>query len=190
MVNNESSAELMALISSWHDQLTLWAGSGHLLQAAQTALKLPDDHPGLRAFVALIAAGDFTDLPPIIPLDWDAMEGSPGAYAPDRRLILINIEWLETALDEQVHAVLTEHLGHHLDVLFNPEDTPGDEGELFLECLRGRTQSEATITLFQAEEAHGVVHLDGEQVDVDEAGVGAICLDLRDLTHPSDQPKP
>ena len=54
-----------------------------------------------------------------------------------QRLVLIDRGWLEDALEEKVIAVLSAQLGHHLDALFNASDIPGDEGELFLECLRG-----------------------------------------------------
>lgn len=177
--------ELADLIRQWQQRLLLWARNGLLTKAAQTALALPDPHPGLDAAVAKLAAADFTELPAILPLNWEEMEGSACAYCPDRQLILINREWLDTAVDEQVFAVLTEQLGHHFDVLFNPVDTPGDEGERFLECLRAAGSSEDTLTQFANEELHGVVHLHGETLAVEEAGVGAVCLDLRDLPHPS-----
>jgi hypothetical protein len=180
--------ELSELIRSWQLLLQGWADNGRLSRAAQIALNLPADHPGLVDFVGKIAAGDFSELPTILALDWEAMEGSACAYAPEQRLILINKEWLENAVAEQVHAVLTDELGHHLDVLFNPVDTPGDEGELFLECLRAGDPSEDTRTIFRNEESTGVVHLHGETIAVEEAGVGAFCLDLRDLPHPSESP--
>ena len=182
--------ELADLIRQWQQRLLLWARNGLLTKAAQTALALPDHHPGLDAAVARIATADFTELPAILPLDWEEMEGSACAYSPQRQLILINREWLDTAVAEQVFAVLTEQLGHHFDVLFNPVDTPGDEGERFLECLRAGGSGDNTLTQFSAEEPHGVVHLDGETLAVEEAGVSAICLDLRDLPHPSEQPHP
>jgi len=186
--NQELDHELLELIGGWQDRLKRWAREGRLAKAARVALNLPDPHSQLDALVARIATGDFTALPPVIPLDWDAMEGSACAYAPERSLILINREWLENAVAEQVFAVFTEQLGHHLDVLFNPVDTPGDEGELFLECLRAGDACEDTLTPYCDEEPHGVVHLDGEMIAVEEAGVGAICLDLRDLPHHSLEP--
>jgi hypothetical protein len=184
----EPDAQLEHLIRSWRAQLSLWAANGRISRAAQIALNLSDQHPQLHEFVAMIASGDFRPLPQILVLNWEEMEGSACAYAPERGLILINREWLENAVDEQVFAVLTEQLGHHLDVLFNPLDTPGDEGELFLECLRAGDPSDDTIALFRNEEPGGVVHLHGETLSVEEAGVGAVCFDLRDLPNPSKQP--
>jgi len=180
--------DLIKLIGSWQERLMLWARTGLLAKAARIALNLPEEHPGLDAVVSRIAASQFTDLPAILPLDWEEMEGSPCAYAPERGLILINREWMENAVDEQVFAVFSEQLGHHLDVLFNPVDTPGDEGERFLECLRAGDACEDTLAQFREEEPHGVVHLHGERIAVEEAGVGAFCLDLRDLPHPSEPP--
>lgn len=182
--SDQRDGDLVVLIGRWQERLMLWARNGLLAKAARIALSLPEQHPGLDAVVARIAAAEFTDLPGILPLDWEGMEGSACAYAPERALILINREWLENALDEQVFAVFSEQLGHHLDVLFNPVDTPGDEGERFLECLRAGASCPDTLSPFREEELRGVVHLDGETIAVEEAGVGAICLDLRDLPHP------
>ncbi|MEB3319325.1 MAG: hypothetical protein VKI63_00100 [Cyanobium sp.] len=175
--------DLLRILEVWRDRLVLWAGSGVLSRAAQIALRLPPDHAGLQRFIGSIAAGDFRELPPIRVLDGEAMEESPCAYAPARRLILINRDWLDGALDEQIVAVLSEQLGHHLDVLFNPRDTPGDEGELFLECLRTDPSPETLALLRSHNEDCGVVHLEGEDLAVEEAGIGAYCLDLRDLAH-------
>ena len=186
----ESDAAFDAVVAGWHQQLVAWARDGRLGRAARLALNLPDQHPGLDQVVARLAAADLRDLPPIQCLDWDAMEGSPGAYAPQRQLVLINRDWLEEALAEQISAVLTEQLGHHLDHLFHPVATPVDEGELFLECLRRDPGSEA-IALFRCRQEHGVVHLDGEDLEVEEAGIGAWCLDLRDLPqHGGGAPEP
>lgn len=180
--------DLLDLIRRWHERLMLWARNGRLERAARIALNLPDQHRGLADFVERIASTDATQLPQILLLDWEEMEGCACAYAPERQLILINRQWLENAVAEQVFAVLTEQLGHHLDALFNPVDTPGDEGERFLECLRDGDCSEDTLTLFPDEEPRGVVHLHGQTIAVEEAGVGAFCLDLRDLSDPSELP--
>lgn len=183
-----SEAELRDLILRWQEQLVIWARNGQLTHAARVALNLPDPHPALEAWMARIAGADLQELPPIQPLTWEEMEGCACAYAPERQLILINQEWLENAVAEQVFAVLTEQLGHHLDGLFNPVDTAGDEGERFLDVLRCGEGGAAGLDPFAEEEPHGVVHLHGDTIAVEEAGVGAICLDLRDLIHPSDPP--
>lgn len=191
--NNHSSldteTELATIIEDWQRHLVVWASNGQLSHAAQVALQLPADHPGLQGFVSRIGRRDFRDLPPVRCLGPEAMEESPCAYSPERQLILINSDWLDHALAEQVIAVLSEELGHHLDVLFNPVDTPGDEGELFLECLRGDISAESIAMFRRHNEESGVVHLEGEDLIVDEVGVGAMCLDLRDLSH-QDAPQP
>lgn len=170
-----------ALIDSWHRALATWARQGRLARAAMTALGLSADHPGLGRFLERLAADDFADLPQIRGLDWDAMEGIPCAYVEQQRLILINRDWLEDALEEQVIAVLSEQLGHHLDALFNASDTPGDEGELFLECLRGDPSSQRIATLRNGDDA-ATLELDGTVVAIEESGAGAHCLDPRDLS--------
>jgi hypothetical protein len=62
------------------------------------------------------------------------MNGAMGAYAISTGTIYLNVDWLAGATKEQVLAVLTEELGHHLDGVLNSVDTVGDEGEYF-SCL-------------------------------------------------------
>lgn len=79
---DQRDGALLALIGRWQERLMVWARNGLLARAARIALSLPEQHPGLDAVVARIAAAEFTDLPAILPLDWEEMEGSACAYAP------------------------------------------------------------------------------------------------------------
>ncbi len=45
--------------------------------------------------------------------------------------------------------VLTEELGHYIDSLLNPTDTPGDEGELFSHLVRGDTLTKEQVLQLQ-----------------------------------------
>jgi hypothetical protein len=58
-----------------------------------------------------------------------------GAYAQSTGKIYLNADWVKTATQKAIDAVLTQELGHFLDGLLNSSDTPGDEGELFAALL-------------------------------------------------------
>lgn len=121
---------------AWQEQLQAWAADGSLASAARHALELgAEDPPLLSELVSQWTEGDFSALPPIVLLPASSMPGAAGAYAISTGSIYLNEDWLETASDEQVIAVLTEELGHHLDALLDPSDTPGDEGELISRLL-------------------------------------------------------
>ncbi|MCT0229559.1 hypothetical protein KQ306_01600 [Synechococcus sp. CS-1324] len=101
--------------------------------AARTALLLPagPEPEALTGLIAAWGAGDFSGLPPIEVLEGSVLPGAAGAYAISTCTIYLNGDWLASASEQQVIAVLTEELGHHLDGMLNGSDTPGDEGELF-----------------------------------------------------------
>ena len=129
--------KLETVLPLWQEQLQAWAADGSLASAARHALELEGEKPFLDELVAQWAAGDFSALPPIVLLPASSMPRAAGAYAISTGTIYLNQDWLETASDAQVVAVLTEELGHHLDALLNKSDTPGDEGELFAAAVSG-----------------------------------------------------
>ncbi len=124
------------MLPVWQEQLQAWAADGSLASAARHALELgAHDPPLLSELVSQWAEGDFSGLPPIVLLPASSMPGAAGAYAISTGSIYLNQDWLETASNEQVIAVLTEEVGHHLDGLLNSADTHGDEGQVFAALL-------------------------------------------------------
>ena len=119
----------------WHTALQAWAESGELERAATSALMLSGVDEILQQFSEEIAAGSFNAIPDVVLLSAESIAGNAGAYSIDTNKIYLNVDWLETASEEWAIRVLTEELGHHLDWLFNEEDTPGDEGERFRQIL-------------------------------------------------------
>ena len=136
MAGNSNPSELLtALLPDWHLLLQGWSASDRLTAAAKEALLLNGEPQALKELVTRWSAGDFSGLPPIVLLPSSSMPGAAGAYAISTGTIYLNQNWLATASAAQALAVLTEELGHHLDVLLNGVDTPGDEGEVFSESL-------------------------------------------------------
>ena len=128
---------------NWLLQLQTWAADGRFFSAGVAALRLK---PGqatdqLKHIANRLAKGETRDLPSIEVLPGSAMPGAAGAYASSDNTIYLNANWLESARDDQVIAVLNEELGHHLDAQFNDRDTAGDEGELFAIVLSQGTQA-------------------------------------------------
>jgi hypothetical protein len=124
-----------ALHQEWKQKLSQWAADGSLGAAAQAAFRLEGRPAELAALISQWAVGDFSALPPIVLLPASAMPGAAGAYAISTGTIYLNGDWLASASEDRVIAVLTEELGHHLDGFLNVVDTPGDEGEWFAGLL-------------------------------------------------------
>jgi hypothetical protein len=120
-----------SLLPQWHALLQDWSSSGRLTSAAQEALLLDGEPQALKDLVSQWSSGDFSSIPPIVLLSSADISGAMGAYAISTGTIYLNRDWLRTATQDQVNAVLTEELGHHLDGILNAVDTPGDEGEIF-----------------------------------------------------------
>jgi alpha-tubulin suppressor-like RCC1 family protein len=155
---------LESLLHSWRQQLSLWSQSGALSRAAEQALLLGGTPERLRVLVGRWSAGNFEDLPPVVVLPASAMPTAAGAYALSTGTIYLNRDWLQQASREQVLAVLTEELGHHLDGVLNSVDSPGDEGEMFAALVRGDCLSDALLSELKAEKDTGLLEIFGQQV--------------------------
>ncbi|MCP9879864.1 hypothetical protein KBY74_08310, partial [Cyanobium sp. A1C-AMD] len=134
-ISSAATNLLGPLLPEWHLLLQSWSASGRLTAAAREALLLSGEPKALTDLTDQWAAGEFGGLPPIVLLSAADINAALGAYAISTGTIYLNADWLAGATKEQVLAVLTEELGHHLDGLLNAVDTPGDEGEYFAALL-------------------------------------------------------
>ena len=129
------NTNLSPLLNQWKSLLQQWAKGGSLAIAAQEALLLSGISEGLQILIDEWAAADFKSLPEVELLSAADINGALGAYAISTGKIYLNETWVDSASKEDVFAVLTEELGHHLDALLNANDTSGDEGLKFARLL-------------------------------------------------------
>jgi hypothetical protein len=136
------------------------------------ALVLPELPAPLNALLEQWSEGEFSALPPIVPLPAATMNDAAGAYAISQRTVYLNADWLLLASPAQGLAVITEELGRHLNGLLNANDTPGDEGELLAAWLLGdRGISAERHDILLAEDDQGSVVVNGEAVAVERASM-------------------
>ncbi len=166
----EQHTLLISILEDWQQLLQQAAQTGALRSAAQQALQLPDQPRALAELVSRLATADYGALPPVQLLPASAMPNAVGAYAGGTGTIVLNQEWLASARRDQVLAVLSEELGHHLDALLNTSDTPGDEGELFAALLTaaGPLSDEQRQALL-AENDQGSIGMAGQELAVEQA---------------------
>ena len=127
------------LLKDTYRDWTLWlqsvAFNGQLADAIQQAFKLEQNSHQLISLIERLAEGQPADIPPIELLPSKAMPGIMGAYAISTKTIYLNNDWLSSTSKDELHAVLTEEFGHHLDQLISKGDTHGDEGKVFANRL-------------------------------------------------------
>lgn len=160
---------LSTLRPRWYAVLQGWSLSGRLSAAGQEALLLDEEPQALKGLVDQWSSGDFQSIPEIALLNGVDMNGAMGAYALSTGMIYLNADWLAGASADQVNAVLTEELGHHLDGLLNTKDTPGDEGEYFAKLLTTRNVSGSDQYHLRSQADHGTAIADGMVLAIEPA---------------------
>ena len=159
-----SSSHIKPWLLGWTQQLRGWAEDGSLLAAAQQALLLEGEPQQLAELLDQWGASDFSALPAVGTLSSQDIAGARGAYVEDLSQIFLNQEWLAEASDQEISAVLTEELGHHLDAVLNDFDTPGDEGEQFSAILGGTAQS---LSLLGLDDDQLIINIDGFEFEAE-----------------------
>ena len=177
MASTTNDSLLNTLIPQWHALLKNWARKGSLSAAAQEALMLTEIPEGLGDLVSQYSSGDFHGVPEIALLYDTEMNGAIGAYAITTGEIYLNVDWLRDASQEQIFAVLTEELGHHLDSQFNLVDAPGDEGEFFARLLAPTVLQEGDKYQLRSQADHKTVTANGIVIAVEQASWPAKVAD-------------
>ena len=109
-----------------------------------------------------IRNGDFSWIPAIEILPSEALDTALGAYSRETSTIYLSSDCPEN----QIIDVLLEEIGHHIDTLFNDQETPGDEGALFSAAVRGITLSGEEITAILNEDDSATLLLQGREIAV------------------------
>ena len=142
-------------------QLTQWA----LRPDAFTDLRniFGGDSDRYQLLLQSIRSGDFSWVPQVQILPADSLGSADGAYSRETGTIYLSSD-CPADLKE---SVLLEEIGHHIDALFNEQETPGDEGSLFSAAVRGITLSDEEITAILNEDDSALLSLNGHQVAVE-----------------------
>ena len=162
------NSSVLSTVDSWKELLSVWAIDGAIRRAAQKSLGLADNNPEILEFESALAEGDFSGLPPIELLPASSMAGAMGAYAASTGTIYLNQDWLNSAREGQIQAVLTEELGHFLDTQLNAVDTLGDEGELFSKILNQSLSPGDEERIRTSDDQISIV-VDGEVIEAEAA---------------------
>jgi serralysin len=103
-------------------------------------------------------AGDFSVIPEIQVLENGELGGANGAYATELDRIFVSADFLMTANERSIEAMLLEEVGHRIDRLLNHNiDSLGDEGEIFSLLVNGFDVSQKLLTELQSQDDHKVI---------------------------------
>jgi len=164
-----TNIRLPTLLQDWRLMLSRWATDGSQGAAAREALSLGGEPAQLTALISQWAAGDFSALPPIELLEGLKLPEAARAYEISAGTIYLNGDWVVTAGEAFVVAVLTEELGHWLDSQIRSTDTRCDEGVLLARLMVGPEHSPEEESSLRSEDDRIQIILASGQVLLAEA---------------------
>jgi hypothetical protein len=115
--------------------------------------------------------GNTSILPKIEIRSASEINHARGAFAGATNTIYLSEEFLEenNGNIEAIASVLIEEMGHAIDFKVNTSDTPGDEGELFSDLVRGVVVSEGELQRIKGEDDSAVVTIDGQALQIEQS---------------------
>ncbi|NCR10132.1 MAG: hypothetical protein GPI95_18270 [Microcystis aeruginosa LG13-11] len=125
-----------------------------------------------KLLIGQLAQTDTDVLPKIEIRSASEINGANAAFAGQNYTIYLSREFLEQNSNNQgaIVDVVLEELGHSIDWKLHPDlDTPGDEGELFSDLVRGVALSESELQRLKTEDDSVIVSIDREVVRLEQA---------------------
>jgi hypothetical protein len=113
--------------------------------------------------------GDFSSFPQIEILDSSILGNANGAYGTSTNKIYLASDFLDTATETDIIAVLLEEYGHFVDAHINQKDSAGDEGDIFSNLVRGNILSAVTLHTLNSENDWATITIDGQSIEVEQA---------------------
>ena len=127
------------------------------------------DQDALTALETQINAADFSSLPAIAVRSDAELQGANGVYVAAWDQIFVSEEFLQTASQAELVALLLEEMGHAIDATINETDSAGDEGNIFANLVLGVEMTEAELAALYAEDDSLTLVIDGNVVEAEAA---------------------
>ncbi|MFN7281910.1 MAG: hypothetical protein ACK5UF_00950, partial [Dolichospermum sp.] len=122
---------LQATLNKTYDQLKNFAGLNDFWNLFEIAFGTQYDHTVATNLRSQWLVGDFSSFPQIEILDSSILGNASGAYGTSTNKIYLAANFLDTATETDIIAVLLEEYGHFIDAHINQTDSAGDEGDIF-----------------------------------------------------------
>ncbi|MDB9455412.1 bluetail domain-containing putative surface protein [Dolichospermum circinale] len=160
---------LQATLNKTYNQLKNFAGLNDFWNLFEIAFGTQYDHTVATNLRSQWLVGDFSSFPQIEILDSSILGNANGAYGTSTNKIYLASDFLDTATDTDIIAVLLEEYGHFIDAHINQKDSAGDEGDIFSNLVRGNILSAATLQTLKNENDWATITIDGQSIEVEQA---------------------
>ncbi|WP_319422728.1 M15 family metallopeptidase [Pleurocapsa sp. FMAR1] len=166
-VFTDSEAVLEASVFEARNQLEIFANGEDFFNELNQAFELDVSSTEAKAVIEDLASGE--TMPKIEILSANELNNANAAFGEET--IYVSEEFLSDNSDslDVVEGVLLEEMGHYVDRELNLFDSPGDEGDIFSQLVRGDTISGAELDDLQAEDDSATISVDGEVISVELA---------------------
>ena len=157
------------ILTAVYGQLTAFAGLESFWQRFDEAFGSQYNRVLAESFLSQWQMGDFSQFPTIEVVSSDVLGSANGAYAISTNKIYLSGQFVTTASQQSLLAVILEEYGHFVDAHINTSDSAGDEGELFSALVRGVNLTASDLARIQAENDYAVISIDGQSITVEQA---------------------
>ncbi|MDB9473466.1 VWD domain-containing protein [Dolichospermum circinale CS-537/03] len=159
---------LQATLNKTYNQLKNFAGLNDFWNLFEIAFGTQYDHTVATNLRSQWLVGDFSSFPQIEILDSSILGNASGAYGTSTNKIYLAANFLDTATETDIIAVLLEEYGHFIDAHINQTDSAGDEGDIFSNLVRGNSLSAGTLQALKGENDHATITLDGQSIEIEQ----------------------
>ena len=159
---------LQTTLNKTYNQLKNFAGLNDFWNLFEIAFGTQYDHTVATNLRSQWLVGDFSSFPQIEILDSSILGNASGAYGTSTNKIYLASNFLDTATDTDIIAVLLEEYGHFVDAHINQTDSAGDEGDIFSRLVRGNILSAETLQALKGENDWATITVGGQSIEVEQ----------------------
>ena len=159
---------LKTTLNKTYNQLKNFAGLNDFWNLFEIAFGTQYDHTVATNLRSQWLVGDFSSFPQIEILDSSILGNANGAYGTSTNKIYLASDFLDTATETDIIAVLLEEYGHFIDAHVNQKDSAGDEGDIFSNLVRGNILSAVTLHTLKNENDWATITIDGQSIEVEK----------------------
>ncbi len=160
---------LQTTLNKTYNQLKNFAGLNDFWNLFEIAFGTQYDHTVATNLRSQWLVGDFSSFPQIEILDSSILGNASGAYGTSTNKIYLAANFLDTATDTDIIAVLLEEYGHFIDAHINQTDSAGDEGDIFSNLVRGNSLSAGTLQALKGENDWATITVGGQSIEIEQA---------------------
>jgi Ca2+-binding RTX toxin-like protein len=157
-------------LSLVYNQLSTFVGLDDFWSRFDTAFGTNYDRAMALTFKSQWLAGDFSQFPTIEVVGDQVLGTANGAYGSNNT-IYVSEQFLSTASESSLVALLLEEYGHFVDAQVNSVDSAGDEGAIFAALVQGDSLGVSTLQALKVEDDHGTIMVNGEVIQVEQQNV-------------------